>query len=110
MPSDRITIEARFQIQAGREEEFKDAWLTLGVANCLANEPACDILWAYQDPDDPTRFMLYEEWTSRAAFEASMSSAWRIPYAEATEHLWATPRQITIWERVATAVIADGGA
>jgi quinol monooxygenase YgiN len=97
-----FVVLATFKVKPGEEEEFKRDLLELGVGACVDNEPGCELLWAHQDPLDRTRFMLYEQWTDRAAFEASWDSPWRDVYRSATEKRWLEPRETTTWQLVGT--------
>jgi quinol monooxygenase YgiN len=95
-----LVVLCTFEIKPGEEERFKQALVELGVDACVEHEPGCTLLWAHQDPTAPTRFMLYEHWRDKAAFEASFDRPWREVYSVATEHLWATPRVTTLWEQI----------
>jgi quinol monooxygenase YgiN len=101
--SEPLVVHCTFRIEAGEEERFKALLVELGVEACVENEPGCTLLWVHQDPEDPGRFMLYEQWRDRASFEASFESPWRAIYSSATEHLWAEPRVTTVWELVGQA-------
>lgn len=96
-----VTVVATFKIKAGREEEFEAA-VHEHVPNCVA-DPGLLRFWVYRDPDDPTRFLFYEDWESRAHFDASMAAEWRGPYMAATQHLWDDERRVEVWERIAVA-------
>jgi len=106
MHPDPFVVLATFQIKEGQQEVFKASLLELGVKACLESEPDCLTLWAHQDTENSTKFMLYEHWTNRRSFEASFASPWRDIYAEATEHLWEVPRVTTTWQLAERA--ADG--
>jgi quinol monooxygenase YgiN len=101
MTDDPVTVVVTFKIRPGEEERFKTALLA-HLPACVA-EPTCRRMWFYEDPDDPTRFMLYEDWDDRDEFlEVQLKRPYRRPYMEATEHLWESPRVTTLWRRVST--------
>lgn len=79
------------------------------IATVVATEPDCRGIRLYQDPSDPTRFLLYERWTSR---EAYLGDHLHMPYLEsfkarAPEFL-AGPPEITFWSLRAEERPADG--
>ena len=102
VPLDPITVVVTFTIKVGERDRFKAALLA-HLPNCVA-EQTCERMWVYDDPEDPARFMLFEEWADRTEFlEVQLKRAYREPYMAATEQLWAAPRETTIWRRVPTA-------
>ncbi len=101
-PRDPITVVVTFTIKAGERERFLEALLA-HLPNCVAEE-TCERMWVYDDPEDPARFMLFEEWADRREFlEVQLERPYRKPYMAATEHLWAKPRETAIWRRLPTA-------
>jgi autoinducer 2-degrading protein len=93
-----ITVVVTFKIKDGQQQRFEEA-IREHLPNCVA-EPGLLRFWVYRHPDEPTRYLFYEDWSDRAAFQASMEAEWRGPYMAATEHLWAEPRRWDEWERV----------
>jgi quinol monooxygenase YgiN len=57
--------------------------------------------WLHQD-DDPAHILLYEQWSDRKDFDASMNADWRAAYHADTEHLWAQERIVTTYRRIPT--------
>jgi autoinducer 2-degrading protein len=51
-----------------------------------------------QDPDDPTRFVLYEAYVSAAAAVAHRETRHFLDYRAATAELFAEPRQAVIYQ------------
>jgi quinol monooxygenase YgiN len=101
MAAEPITVVVTFQIKEGERERFRRALLD-HLPNCVG-ELTCRRLWVYEDPADPARFMLYEDWDDMTEFlEVQLQRPYREPYMAATEHLWARPRETSIWRRLST--------
>jgi quinol monooxygenase YgiN len=101
MAAEPVTVVVTFKIRAGQEQRFEAALLE-HLPRCVA-EPTCRRMWVHQDPEDVTRFMLFEEWDDRSEFlDVQLQRPYRAPYMAATEHLWAEPRQTTLWRRLRT--------
>ncbi|HYX40715.1 MAG TPA: putative quinol monooxygenase, partial [Pyrinomonadaceae bacterium] len=62
---ERVTVLARVRARAGREAEVRRLLVAL-VAPSRA-EAGCLNYDLHQSADDPTEFMFYENWASRAA-------------------------------------------
>jgi quinol monooxygenase YgiN len=92
-----VTVVARFKIKPRFEAEFERA-IAEFVPHCVA-DPGLLRFWVYRDPEEPRRFMFYEDWETRAHFDASMVAAWRDDYMAATKHLWDDERVIEVWVR-----------
>ena len=106
MAPEPITVVVTFTIRDGERERFL-ATLLAHLPSCVA-EQTCRRMWVHEDPDDPNRFMLFEEWDDRTEFlEVQLARPYREPYMAATEHLWAAPRATTLWRRVPTAWDTD---
>lgn len=99
MSDEPITVVAQFEIRDGAEADFEAA-IDEFVPHCLA-DPGLIRFRVHRDADDPRRFLFYEDWEDRAAFDASMSAPWRGPYLAATRHLWERPRVVRVYERLA---------
>ncbi|WP_236688233.1 antibiotic biosynthesis monooxygenase [Empedobacter falsenii] len=65
----------------------------------LASEQTCITMIANRDPNDETRYMLYERWADKKEFlEVQMKRPYRVPYEEKIQALEANPRKVSIWE------------
>lgn len=67
MSAEPILVLVAHRAQAGSTERAVRE-LTDLVATVISTEPACRGIRMYQDPADPTRILLLEEWTDREAY------------------------------------------
>jgi quinol monooxygenase YgiN len=67
MPNDHVILNVHLQAAAGREEEAA-AQLRKLVAP-TRREPGCVQYLLHRDPQDPTKFMFYEEFQSDDALQ-----------------------------------------
>lgn len=69
------------------------------VADDVRGEPMLISNVAHQDPEDPTKFMLWEIWSDQKDFfEVQMLREYRKPYEERLLDLLAEPREVRIWK------------
>lgn len=67
------------------------------VADAVRAEPTLISNVAHQDPDDPTKFMLWEIWSDQKDFfEVQMLREYRKPYESRLVELLAEPREVKI--------------
>jgi quinol monooxygenase YgiN len=84
-------------LKPGREEE----WLCLltPVLDAMRHEPTFVNAVLHRDPDDPTRFMLYETWADRDDLvNVQMKRDYRAAYEARLPDLLREPRQAAIWQ------------
>jgi quinol monooxygenase YgiN len=80
----------------GHVEEYLR--LVRPVLDAMRHEPTFIGTTLHQDPDDPTRFMLYETWADRAEFfEVQMARTYRAAYERRLPEILRTPRAIRFW-------------
>ena len=75
-------------------DEGIDAFRAASLANAEAsrNEPGITRFDLLQQVDDPTRFILYEEYVDEAARQAHKTTPHYLTWREAVAELMATPR------------------
>src|SRR4051812_33181948 len=101
MTDERVTVLARVRARAGREEELRRLLMAL-VAPSRA-EAGCLNYDLHQSIDDPTEFMFYENWTSRAATDAHLEMPYIEGFDARAEGLLAAPVEITFWRMTSEA-------
>jgi quinol monooxygenase YgiN len=67
MASAPVTVIITYQAQPGKGSRARDELAAL-INEVVAKEPACLGIRLYQDPDDDTRILLYEQWTDRETY------------------------------------------
>ncbi|HEX8181063.1 MAG TPA: putative quinol monooxygenase [Pyrinomonadaceae bacterium] len=93
---ERVTVLARVRARAGREEEVRRLLLAL-VAPSRA-EAGCLNYDLHQSADDPTEFMFYENWTSRAALAAHAAMPYLADFNAQAKGLLVAPVEINLWQ------------
>lgn len=67
MSASPVTVVIAYRAQPGKGTEARAALAPL-IQTVMAKEPDCLGITMLQDPADDTRFLLYERWTSQAAY------------------------------------------
>ena len=91
-----VTFLVTIALKPGREEEFLR--LLGPVLDAMRHEPTFVNAALHQDPEDPTRFMLYETWADRTDLvEVQMKRAYRSAYEARLPELLREPRRAEMW-------------
>lgn len=97
MPRESFAAIITIPIKSGCVEEFLQ--ILSQVADAVRGEPTLISNVAHQDPEDPTKFMLWEIWSDqRDFFEVQMLREYRKPYETRLPDLLAGPRIVKIWK------------
>jgi quinol monooxygenase YgiN len=67
MPNDHVILNVHLHAAAGREEEVATQLTKLLAPT--RNEPGCVNYVLHRDPQDPSKFMFYEEFRSEGAVQ-----------------------------------------
>lgn len=67
MAAEPVTVVISYRAQAGQGARALSELGAL-IREVVAREPDCLGIRLHQDPDDDTRLLLYEAWSSRAAY------------------------------------------
>lgn len=95
----RYVVLVRFKTKDGKEEAYKREMQKTFPK--IRHEPACVEITGHQDPGDPSRFMVFEIWTSEAEFEEFVSERdYMQEYLARGDELWAGDRDLTTWKAV----------
>jgi len=99
MSSKAITVVAMFQARPGKEAELKNA--LIGLVALTRQEAGCLNYDLHSLPEDATRFLFHENWTSQAHLEAHLQSAHLKALLPRVDELCVAFPEIKIWERIA---------
>lgn len=91
-----VTYLIRFNVVPDQRERF----LTLleGVLDAMRSEPMFHQAILHRDPENDTRFMLYETWEDHDdVLTVQLHRPYRRAWHEALPDLLAEPRDISIW-------------
>lgn len=98
MNDEAISVIAYIEIKPGTEEAFKKE--LAAVIAATRQEAACINYDFHQSTDQPTRFVAYENWTSRAGLDLHAKSAHIQTFRQNCADIFAKPVDITIWKKL----------
>ena len=91
-----VTFIVTIALKPGCEEEFFD--LLTPVLDAMRHEPTFVNAVLHQDPEDPSRFMLYETWADLDdVVQVQMHRDYRKAYWDRLPDLLREPRRIETW-------------
>lgn len=93
----QVIVTIRYQAQPAQAERTREALSAL-IATVVATEPDCLGIQLLADPDDATRILLYERWTSKEAYTGPhMHTPHLGAFMVAARELLAGPPTIEYW-------------
>ncbi|MGK7931033.1 MAG: putative quinol monooxygenase [Microcystaceae cyanobacterium] len=98
MTKQQITVTARIKVKSGMEEKFKEEYLAV-VALTVAEE-GCIRYDLHQSRADSSMFMLYEQWSSKAALDQHLQMPYIKGLSEKAPNFLAEPVEILFWEQI----------
>jgi len=97
MNNKQVSVTILFQAKPGMEEMVRKEMMQL-ISPVIA-EVQCINVNLHQDPDDRTRFMLYENWADKNYFiDEHMQTSHMQTYFKKSEEFLAEPPRIIFWE------------
>ena len=94
-----LTVVATFQARPGREAELRAA-LT-GLVAPTRKEAGCINYDLHVSPEEASRFLFHENWTSKAHLDAHLQSAHIKALLPRVDELCVAFPEIKTWERIA---------
>ena len=92
----KFAIIVSIRLKPGREAEFLG--LLMPIIDAVRLESTFINNFLHQDPDDPTRFMVYENWADQDEFfDVQFKRDYRKRYESQLPELLAEPRRIEMW-------------
>ncbi|HMU61379.1 MAG TPA: putative quinol monooxygenase [Gemmatimonadales bacterium] len=103
MSATPVTVVIIYRAQPGKGTAARAALGSL-ISTVLAEEPDCLGITTLQDVGDETRFLLYERWTSQAAYTGPHMQTPHIQaFIQGAAAIFAGPPDITFWNDVSEA-------
>jgi quinol monooxygenase YgiN len=100
-----VAFTVTLHVEPGREDDFLG--LLAPVLDAMRHESSFINAVLHRDPEDPTRFMLYETWTDLDdVVEVQLKRDYRRAYDDALPELLRTERGIGIWQPMRADVAA----
>jgi len=98
MAGQPITVLVAYRAQSGLADVAVGE-LTDLIATVVLTEPHCRGIRLYQDPADPTRILLYEQWTDQAVYLGThMQTPHLTSFIERARGFLAGPPEISFWK------------
>ncbi len=94
-----ITVVAAFQAKPGKENELRAA--LVGLVAPTRAEAGCINYDLHASPEDPAKFLFYENWASKAALDAHLQNAHVQVLLPRLNTLAVGMPEIKIWEKIA---------
>lgn len=95
-PADPVVVLVSLAVKPGRESEFLD--LLTPVLDAMRHETTFINAALHRDPEDPSRFMIYETWADREDLaEVQVHRGYRKAYTDRLPEILREPRRIEIW-------------
>ena len=94
-----VTVVATFQARQGKEADLKNA--LMGLVAPTRKEAGCINYDLHASPEDPTKFLFHENWTSKAHLDAHLKSPHIAALLPRVDELCVAFPEIKIWERIA---------
>ena len=93
------TVVATFQAKPGKEAELKKA--LIGLVAPTRQEAGCINYDLHQLPEDPTKFLFHENWTSKAHLDTHLQSPHLKALLPRVDELCVGKPEVKIWEKIA---------
>ena len=93
-----LTVVATFQARPGKEAELKNA--LIGLVAPTRKEPGCVNYDLHASPEDASKFLFHENWTSQAHLDAHLQSAHIKALLPRVDELCLAFPEIKIWEKI----------
>ncbi|MFN7986536.1 MAG: putative quinol monooxygenase [Thermoanaerobaculia bacterium] len=98
MPQEPLTVHILYRAQPGKGDAGVEALEAL-VSTVVEKEPDCLGISVHRDVADPDRILLFELWTSRAAYLGPhLQTPHLRAFLEGAAALFAGPPEISFWE------------
>lgn len=92
-----VAFTVVLEVRPGHEDEFLR--LLTPVLDAMRHEPTFINAVLHRDPEDPTRFMIYETWANLDdVVQVQLGRAYRKAYTERLPAILHEERLIAIWE------------
>ena len=93
-----ITVVATFHARPGKESELRNA--LMGLLAPTRKEFGCLNYDLHQSPEEPAKFLFYENWTSKDALGTHLQSAHVKALLPQVDDLCVAFPEIKIWEKI----------
>jgi quinol monooxygenase YgiN len=100
LPPSSLIVQVAYSAQPEQVVVARHELTTL-ITTVVSSEPACLGIQLFEDPADPTRLLLWERWTSQAAYTGPhMQTPHLQAFIQRAPGFLAGPPQITFWQQL----------
>ena len=94
----KLTVVANFQAKPGKEAELKK--ILVGLVAPTRQEAGCISYDLHQSPEDPTKFLFYETWASKAQLDVHLANAQIQALLPRVGELCTGFPDIVVWDKI----------
>ena len=98
MKTKPVTLVVTFQARPGKEAELRN--ILTGLLAPTRQEAGCINYHLHVAPDDPAKFLFYENWTSQAHLDAHGQTPHVQKLRARVDELCAAPPGFSFWEEL----------
>ncbi|HEY9597594.1 MAG TPA: putative quinol monooxygenase [Cyanophyceae cyanobacterium] len=98
MSNQQVTVTARIRIKPGLEEKFKEEYRP--ILALTRAEQGCINYDLHQSANDPSLFMLHENWANKEILEQHLAMPYMKALGEKAEEFLAEPPEVMVWQPI----------
>ncbi|BAY49325.1 hypothetical protein SAMD00079811_69540 [Scytonema sp. HK-05] len=98
MSNHQVTVTARMKVKQGLEDRFKQELQT--VIATTRSENGCINYDLHQSVDNPSLFMLHENWISKDILEQHLEMPYIKALSEKAAEFLVEPPEVLLWQQV----------
>lgn len=98
MSNQQVTVTARIKVKPGMEEQFKQEYLP--VLALTRAEEGCINYDLHQSADEPSLFMLHENWLSKEILDRHLAMPYIKALGEKAGEFLAEPPEVRLWLQI----------
>ena len=102
MAEGKVTVTARFRAKTDCADKLRESILSLVAPT--RSEAGCINYDLHQSAEDPTVFILYENWASKKALDEHMAMPYLKSFLGTLEAVLAEPVDIGLWKMISPEV------
>ncbi|MCC5610407.1 antibiotic biosynthesis monooxygenase [Nostoc sp. CHAB 5834] len=99
MSNQKVTVTARLKVKPGLEDNFKQEFQPV-IALTLAEE-GCINYDLHQSVDDPSLFLLHENWVSQEILAQHLEQSYIKALNEKSGQFLVEPPEVRLWQQIA---------
>ncbi|NEO47886.1 MAG: antibiotic biosynthesis monooxygenase [Moorea sp. SIO4A3] len=98
MSNQQVTVTARLKVKPGMEKNFKEEFLPILELSRL--EEGCLNYDLHQSNEDPSLFLLHENWVSKEILDKHLEMPYIKALGEKAEDFLTEPPEVKLWKQI----------